>query len=257
MADSSTLSMRLDADIIDRLDDAAAENNTSRSHLAREALLIGVQELAAEDGGLDVPDHLAHDAKVRQMLARNKKQRRRGKFRSEFSKQLKSSFKRGETPAEFRDSVAGYIEEAEQIGRLPEGVREQVAADVETFSGWVDHMLEYYSVAYDAQNFDHDPVDDPLGNHEGVENAKDWITRAENIATAESDGSAGKRERRRRIAGAARRDGVLPQHLQEESSDADRTTEGPDGLDVIVQQALDLQQSQEMLTDTEDTPEIE
>lgn len=257
MGDSSTLSFRVESDIIDRLDDAAADNSVSRSQLAREALLVGLQEMDDGDGDLDVPDHLAHDAKVRQMLARNKKKRRRGKFRSEFSRQLKASFERGETPAEFRDSVAGYIEEAREMGDLPEGVKERTSADVDTFSEWVDSMLEYYAVAYESQTFDHDPVDNPLGNHEGVQNARQWVKRAEAIATTtDYNGGDTPDERRRRLAENAREDGVLPEWLQQQVEDVQTTGEA-DPRDVIVDAAIQTHDTNRTLTDTEDTPQIE
>lgn len=220
MGSSSTLSFRVEDDIIDRLDDAAADSRTSRSGLAREAFLEGLRVLSNEEGGIDVPDHLGHDAKVRQMIARNKSERRRGKFRSEFSKQLKRSFKNNETPAEFRSSVSGYIEEAEDMGELPEEVREDADTDARTFAEWCEEMLRYYEVAYRGQNFDHDPIDDPLGNHDGIENARQWMTRAENIAAEDS------RSRRRELARFAREDGVVPEHVEQHAEQYDTVLDG-------------------------------
>lgn len=215
MGNSSTLSFRLEDDIIDRLDDAASDSRTSRSGLAREALLVGLEEMSNGEGEIDVPDHLGHDAKVRRMIAKNKAERRLGKFRSEFSKQLKTSFSNNETPGEFRQSVAGYIEEAEDLGEIPEEVRESMDSDALTYSEWVEEMIDYYAVAYEAQTFDHDPIDDPLGNHEGIENARQWVDRAENIAERAEGGSY--RVGAHDLAQRALTDGVIPDHIEQKA----------------------------------------
>lgn len=254
MAGSSTLSFRVEDEIITRLDDAAADSRTSRSALAREALLIGVEALSNGEGDIEVPDHLGHDAKVRRMIAQNKAERRRGKFRSEFSKQLKRSFKNNEHPAEFESSVSGYVEEAGDMGELPEEVRADLDVDVRTFEEWVEHMLEYYRVAYHSQTFDHDPIDHPLGNHEGIETAKEWMTRAENIATAERDRSGGTsaEEKQRSLARHALEDGVVPDRIEQQA----RESEG-DPRDAVVSAAVDLMQSNRSLTNGSDNPELE
>lgn len=244
MADSSTLSFRVDTDIIDRLDDAAGQGGTNRSALAREALLVGLQHLADGEGGIEVPEHLSHDAKVRQLIARNKKERRRGKFRSEFSKQLKRSFENNETPAEFRSSVSGYIEEAEDMGELPEGVQEEIDVDATTYSEWVEDMLSYYRVAWEAQTFDHDPIDDPLGNHEGIDNARQWVQRAENIASETDSG------RRHELAQFAITDGVVPAHVKQQAEEHENGV-----LDGVVAAAEHVAEGR-ALTDS-DTPELE
>lgn len=239
MANSSTISFRLESDIVDRLDLAATEAGCSRSHLAREALLCGLRDLADEGDEIDVPEHLAHDAEIQRLIARNKAERRRGKFRSEFSKQLKRSFENNETPAEFRQSVSGYLEEADRLGEMPEPVRREVDADVSTYREWCDHMLDYYNAAYSAQTFDHDPINDPLGNHEGIENAKDWVTIAENIATADpqprnTDGptygeSQEQKQRKRELARKAIKNGTVPDAILEQAGN-----DPADRLDAVV-----------------------
>lgn len=257
MSDSSTLSFRLKDDIIDRLDDAATQADTSRSELAREALLSGLEDMANGDGTYNVPDHLGHDAEVRRMIARNKKTRRQGKFRSEFSKQLKTSFSNNEHPREFRDSVQGYIEESETMGEIPAEVAADLDADVETYREWVDHMLEYYSAAWQSQSFDADPINDPLGNHEGIENAKDWVDRAENIANAERQNVTGDsisaKDRQREMAQYALEDGVVPDQIEKRAEQSD------DPAEVVSDAAQNLYESNRALTDQsdDDNPELD
>lgn len=251
VADSSTLSFRVDSQIIDRLEEAASDVQTSRSGVAREALLVGLELLAdPETGEIDVPEHVAHDAKVQRLIARNKKERRQGKFRSEFSKQLKASFKNNETPGEFRNSVAGYIEEAEDMGEIPEDVRDRIDSNALTYAEWCEEMLDYYEVAYQSQNFEHDPIDDPLGNHEGIENARQWINRAENIAEAARPGGSIQLDPKV-IAQRALTDGVVPEHVQEQAEQqADSLI---DGIVSAAEQAAENR----ALTATEDNPELE
>lgn len=253
MAGSSPLSFRVDEEVITALDDAVAdERNVSRSEFARVALLRGLEALTDEQGDVDVPDWLGHDAKVRQMIASNKATRRQGKFRSEFSKQLKSSFQNNETPAEFRDSVAGYLEEANDMGELPEGVREHADTDATTYAEWCEEMLEYYRVAYQSQNWDHDPIDNPLGNHEGIEDARQWMKRAEAIATAGSDlGPESRREKRRKLSRQALEDGVVPEHVKEKATEAD----GVDLAAAVAAAAVESAESR-AITDAEN-PELD
>jgi len=205
---TSTLSFRVEDDIIDALDDAAAQGRISRSQLARESLLAGLEQLAGEGGEIDVPDHLGHDAKIKRLIASNKKTRREGKFRSEFSKQMKRSFKNNEHPAEFEKSVAGYIEEAQDMGDLPEPIQEKT--DCRTFYEWVQDKLEYYTVAYQSSNYDADPIDNPLGEFAGMQDARDWMARAEGIAACDPIAEQDKRER---LARTALSDGVAPDHV--------------------------------------------
>lgn len=220
MADSSTLSFRLDGEIVDALDRAASENGISRSQLARECLLEGVRSLSGGEGAeeIEVPEWLGHEAEVREMIARNREERRRGKFRSEFSKQLRESFENNETPQEFRNSVAGYVEEADRLGELPEGVAEEIAANVDTFAGWVEHMLSYYEAAYRGQNWDHDPIDDPLGKHEGIENMREWMQRAESIAEAVEERD---HDLATNLARHTLQDGLVPEHVEDRANEAD------------------------------------
>jgi len=156
MAESSTLSFRVDAEIITELDDMSAESPASRSALAREALLTGLQHM---DG---VPDHVAHDAKTRQTIAEAKSDRRKGWFRSNVNDEIKRAFKNGLSPEEFRESINGYISEAEGMGEIP--------GEDKTFSEWIRGRLQYYTVAYRSTTYDHDPQEHPL---EGFEESKE------------------------------------------------------------------------------------
>lgn len=233
--------------MLDRLDDAAADSRTSRSALAREAMLIGLEEMSDGEGDLDVPEHLGHDAKVRRMLARNKATRRRGKFRSEFSKQLKRSFENNETPGEFEQSVSGYIEEAADLGEIPEDVRDSMDSNATTYEEWVEEMIDYYRVAYRAQTFEHDPIDDPLGQHEGIENARQWVQRAEAIARKTSKG------RKHELARHALSDGVVPDHIREDAEEHENGV-----LDGVVAAAEQAAASRSLTgADGDDSPELE
>lgn len=207
---SSTVGFRLDDEIITELEDAASEASISKSELLREAVLRGLEEMKDEAGGIDVPEHLGHDAAVRRLIARNKKTRRSGKFRSEFAGQMKKSFKNNEHPEEFKRSVAGYLEEAEEMGELPEPVAEETGCD--TFEEWVQDKLEYYAAAYEASTFEGDPIENPLGEFSGVSDAREWIDRAEAIANADNDARGGRKatEKRKKMAQHAISDGVVP-----------------------------------------------
>lgn len=235
MSDSSTLSFRVEDDIIDALDQSAADSRASRSKIAREALLIGVEQLTGEDGDVSVPEHVAHDAKIKRLIDQNKQIRRAGKFRSEFASQLKTSFERNEHPDEFKKSVAGYIEEAEDMGELPEGVQEETGC--ETYHEWVQDKLRYYRAAYQGQEFNHDPVEDPLGNHEGLQNAKSWVSRAEAIVNADHDvdGGTTAREKRKEMARFALEDDAVPEAIVEQAREADRPAK-----EVVAEAAVDL-----------------
>ena len=205
---TSTLSFRVEDHIIDALEDAAAQSRISRSQLAREALLAGLESLEGTDG-LEVPEHLAHDAKIRRLIADNKRTRRKGKFRSEFAKQMKRSFKNNEHPEEFAKSVAGYREEAEDMGELPEPIQHETGCT--TFEDWVEDKLEYYQAAYRASSWEAEPIENPLADFAGVENAREWVQRAEAIAAADS------RADRLRRARLAQSDGVVPEELEDQN----------------------------------------
>lgn len=239
MTGSSTLSFRVEDDIIDALDAAADHSRASRSKIAREALLLGVEELTDADGDVSVPEHVAHDAKIKRLISRNKRTRRAGKFRSEFSKQLKRSFRNNEHPEEFRRSVAGYIEEAEDMGELPQQVADETGCD--TFSEWVQDKLDYYAAAYQASTFDSDPIENPLGSFEGLQNARSWLTEAQAItAVGHEDGYGPEtiRKKRTEIARGALREGVVPEQIEQQARKRD-----VDATEVVVSAAFDLIES--------------
>jgi predicted transcriptional regulator len=214
MSNTSTLSFRVEQDIINALDEAAAESRASRSGIAREAVLVGIEQLADEDGEISIPEHVAHDAKIKQLIARNKKTRRAGKFRSEFASQMKSSFKRNEHPDEFVRSVAGYVEEAEDMGALPEAVAEETGC--ETFAEWVEDKIEYYRTAHQISSYDHDPIENPLSGFDGIAGAREWLNRAEAIAAVEPSGGRTRREKQKEMARLAVQDGVVPDAIIEQ-----------------------------------------
>lgn len=242
---SSTLSFRVDDQIIDALDELATESNVSRSQVARDLLLEAVETTE------EVPDHVRHEAETRRMIQRNKAERRKGKFRSEFSKQLKSSFSNNETPAEFRSSVSGYLEESERLGAIPQDVRESMDSDAVTYREWCEEMIRYYSVAYEAQEFDHDPIDDPLSNHEGIENAKEWVDRAERIE--ERANGSGHSVSAHEIAQTALTDGVVPEHVEQQAQQHEHGV-----LDGLVDQAEAAVAEDRALTDSDsDTNQLE
>ncbi len=203
---TSTLSFRVDDEKISAIEHVAEENHVSRSQLARTALLRGLEAMRDGDtGDIEVPEHLAHDAKIHRIIQENKATRRKGKFRKEFIAQLKRSFENGEHPAEFEQSVAGYIEEAEDMGDLPEPVADETGCD--TFEEWVQDKLEYYAAAYQASTFDAEPIENPLGNHAGVVDAGKWLDRAEAIAEAAND----PRKDETKMARFALKDGIAPE----------------------------------------------
>jgi len=223
MADSSVVSFRLDDHLIDDVEDAATQNDVAKSAIYRELVLAGAEALQGDGGDLDLPDHLGHDAEVRRMIQRNKATRRRGKFRSEFNEQLKQSFSGSEceTPSEFKQSVSGYIEEAQDLGELPDDVADAIENEhgerFETYAEWVEWMVEdYYPAHYHAQQFDGQHISDPLGSLSGVENATEWVDRME--AIAEPIQHADRRDR----ASYALKDGVVPEHVEEQLKDTGR-----------------------------------
>lgn len=224
MADSSVVSFRLDDQLITDVEDASQRNDVPKSEVYRELLMAGAEALASDDAdaSIDLPDHVGHDAEVRRMIQRNKATRRSGKFRSEFNEQLKQSFSGNEceTPSEFRQSVAGYIEEAEDLGDLPDDVAAAIEDEhgerFETYAEWVDWMVEeYYPAHYRAQQFDGQHISDPLGSLSGIENATEWVDRAEEIAAVDS-----KVQRQKRASSLLQSDTTLPDHV-EDAIDAD------------------------------------
>lgn len=232
---SSTLSFRVDDQIIDALDMAAEQTRAGRSKIAREALLLGLEELRDAEGDVQVPEHVAHDAKIKRLIARKKRTRRAGKFRSEFSKQLKRSFENNEHPEEFRRSVSGYIEEAEDMGELPPEVAEETGCA--TFEAWVHDKIDYYRAAYQASTFDADPIENPLKDYEGVADAREWMDRAEAIAQPNADkkGGPSAEEKRKEAARYAIQDGVVPETVLEEAQQSDRPPK-----EVVASAAVDL-----------------
>lgn len=203
MGGNPMFSFRVPSDLYESIDAAASEMDVSKSQLGREALALGLSEM---DGA---PEYLRHQAATKRLINQHKKERRRGKFATEFSNQLVKSFKRGETPEEFRSSVAGYIAEAENIDTLPTG---------EDAEEWVREKLQYYRAAYQAQEFDHDPRDDPLGQFEGIQNAKQWMRRADNIAR---ESRKGNHSRARELARYALNDGVVPDAVEGVATEKD------------------------------------
>lgn len=245
MSDRQTVSTRLDGEQVDQLEDIATSNQVSRSEVLREA----VQFYLANSG--ELPDHINHDAQIRRLISEHKEERRKGKFRREFSNQLQNSFERGEHPDEFEHSVAGYIEESKKMGELPPGVKEETGFS--TYYEWVQRQLEYYRVAYESQEFSHDPVNDPLGQHEGLSNAKEWIEAAETIAGREGDQRRGDtaQEKREQTARLAMQDGIVPESLEDRARQSDRKD-----VEVIAEEAVDLVERSEGLTPGESNSEL-
>ena len=248
MTGSSTLSFRVEDDIIDALDAAADHSRASRSKIAREAMLIGVEQLTDADGEVSVPEHVAHDAKIKRLISRNKRTRRAGKFRSEFAKQLKRSFKNNEHPEEFKRSVAGYIEEAEDMGELPPEVADET--DCATFTEWVQDKLDYYAAAYQASTFEADPIENPLGNYEGISGAREWMQRADAIANPNVDQKGGPSAdaKRKEAARFAIQDGVVPDAILREAENSDRSQQ-----EVVASAAVELSQSNSHQIESEDS----
>jgi predicted transcriptional regulator len=246
---SSTLSLRVDDDVIDALDAMTADSPASRSALAREAVVEGLKHL---DG---VPDWVENDAEAQSIINQNKRESWEGAFRSEVVNRLKASFESDRTPAEFEKSISGYIDEADRLGKMPEETAADAPDGVETYREWVGYMLEYYRTAYDAQEFDHDPMNNPLGNHEGIDRAGSWVEATENIERAGRDAPPSEaRKKRRQAARAALESGDVPAHVKERAHERARSQDGGTLADGLVEVAL--AENDSALTDT-DNPELE
>jgi predicted DNA-binding protein len=208
MADSSTLSFRVDAEIIDALETAAAEVGTSKSGMARDALIRGLEEME------DAPDYLQQQARKERIEAEHKQERRAGWFRSNFSDGMKKAMKKNLHPAEYRQSVAPYLEEAKELGEMPAPIQRETGS--ETYHEWCQDQLDYYAVAYEHQLFEHDAIEGPLDEHEGMENARQWVDRAELIAEA-NDPSGTVAGEPSKLAQTALNDGVVPEDVKEQA----------------------------------------
>jgi predicted DNA-binding protein len=201
MSESSTLSLRVDKQISDRLETLAGDSGVTKSQLARRALYGGLEDLE------DVPADLEDKAERERVKQEYQTERRRGWFRSNFSDGMTRAFEDGLTPDEFEASVRPYLEEAERLGALPADVADSTGC--ETYLEWCEDMLEYYAAAYEQSNWDAEAdLNAPLEGFDGVQAGRQWADRA--VPIAEADGA-----KQERLAKQAIRDSIVPEDVLE------------------------------------------
>lgn len=199
-----TVSVRLEEATIESLDAWAAEAGATRGELVREAINTGVENMES------APEHVEETARVSRAMAKKERDRRKGWFRNNFAKGLQKAFEEELHPAEYRQSVEPYLEEAKELGELPEELQQETGC--KTYIEWCESKLEYYRDAYHGSVWSHDPIEDPIGKHGGIENAREWLQRAKKITQALRQGDHGKADR---LAAYAERDGVVPELILE------------------------------------------
>lgn len=222
MTDKQTVSFRLEPRYVALLDSWAADVGASRSELIEEAVTTGIQHM---DGA---PEEMEEAAAVKNAIAKNQTERRKGWFRNNFSKGLQKAFEQELHPVEYRQTVKPFLEEAKELGELPPEIQQETGC--KTYIEWCEEKLEYYSEAYHGSVWSHDPIENPVGQHGGIENAREWLQRAKAIRSAYV---AGDRTKAERLASYAQKDDVVPEHIIESAHTALEAGEAP-SLDAAV-----------------------
>lgn len=160
---SSVVSLRIDDEDLDKYDAIADQTRLARSEVLRQAIEVGMEQLAGEDDAWTPPEHLEILSEREEVLKKNKVEYLRGGFRNRVYQQFKHLFSQNWSPSELERVVEGYRDEIDVLFSDDERIEE--------LNDFVDHLLEEYREAYEKS--DYDPFEDSFEDFTGVKDDGD------------------------------------------------------------------------------------
>ena len=133
--------------MLDALDEISSEHDTSRSEVVRQMLW----DLLEAENEWTPPEHERILANRERVKHENKVAQLRGGFRSRIRRDLKRRFKNGWTPEEVRETLPGYVSEAEILWPDDDEAEERAERICED-------LMERYEEAHETSAWDHDDV---------------------------------------------------------------------------------------------------
>ena len=178
------LSLRVEQQMIDALDEISGQFETSRSEVVRQMLWDVLED---ESNEWTPPEHERILADRERVKHENKVRQLRGGFRSRIRRDLKRRFKNGWSPQEIRQTLPGYVAEADVL--WPEDDEATERAEEIT-----EELMERYVQAWETSEWDHDDLFSGFsGVQAGRESEEDertqeemeisgWLSRTESMA---------------------------------------------------------------------------
>jgi len=163
MSEKKVVSLRLDAEKVDKYDAIADQTRFGRSEVLRQAIEVGIEQMTDEDDRWQAPEHIEILDKRQELIKKNRVENLKGGFRNRIYQQFKTRFKNNWSPDEIELVVDGYRDEIELLFADKSEKRR--------LNDFIDHLLSEYRVAYEKS--DYNPFEGAFEDFTGVKEGTD------------------------------------------------------------------------------------